>query len=84
MVADAYQGGNTNPDCNCHVIPPNSVLSIDLELLSFKPVISVTNDSKVMKKILKEGQGALTADEGAVVTGKNNGKVIEIIETACG
>lgn len=46
------------------------MLSIDLELLSFKPVISVTNDSKVMKKILKEGQGALTADEGAVVTGK--------------
>lgn len=70
MVADAYQGGNTNSGYNSHVIPPNSVLSIDLELLSFKPVISVTNDSKVMKKILKEGQGALTADEGAVVTGK--------------
>ncbi|KAK1393508.1 Peptidylprolyl isomerase [Heracleum sosnowskyi] len=65
---DAYQGGSTNPDYTSHVIPPNSVLSIDLELLSFKPVISVTNDSKVMKKILKEGQGALTADEGAVVT----------------
>lgn len=71
MVADAYQEVNTNLGHNSHVIPPNSALSIDLELLSFKPVISVTNDSKVMKKILKEGQGALTADEGAVVTRKS-------------
>ncbi|KAL8126976.1 hypothetical protein AgCh_014045 [Apium graveolens] len=64
----AYQGGNLNHDHNSHVIPQNSVLSIDLELLSFKPVIGVTNDFKVMKKILKEGHGSLTADEGAVVT----------------
>uniref|UniRef100_A0A5B7C990 peptidylprolyl isomerase n=1 Tax=Davidia involucrata TaxID=16924 RepID=A0A5B7C990_DAVIN len=49
-------------------IPPSSVLSIDLELVSFNPVINVTGDSKVLKKILKEGEGALTANEGATAT----------------
>ncbi|KAM7520923.1 hypothetical protein LguiB_019885 [Lonicera macranthoides] len=49
-------------------IPRSSVLSIDLELVSFKSVINVTGNFKVMKKILKEGEGALTANEGASVT----------------
>ncbi|KAF5955494.1 hypothetical protein HYC85_008350 [Camellia sinensis] len=50
------------------LIPPNAILNIDLELVSFKPVINVTDDSKVMKKILKEGEGTLTANDGAAVT----------------
>lgn len=50
------------------LIPPNSVLSIDLELVSFKPVVNVTGDFKDMKKILKEGEGAVTANDGASVT----------------
>ncbi|KAK4352207.1 hypothetical protein RND71_027725 [Anisodus tanguticus] len=49
-------------------IPPSSILSIDLELVSFKPVINVTGDLGVLKKILKEGEGTLTANEGAAVT----------------
>ncbi|KAG4934301.1 Peptidyl-prolyl cis-trans isomerase FKBP62 [Glycine soja] len=49
-------------------IPPNSVLHVNIELVSFKPVINVTGDSKVIKKILKEGEGAFTANEGANVT----------------
>ncbi|XVE55731.1 hypothetical protein DITRI_Ditri03aG0181800 [Diplodiscus trichospermus] len=49
-------------------VPPNSVLNIELELVSFKSVIDVTGDSKVFKKILKEGEAALIANEGAVVT----------------
>ncbi|KAL5706703.1 peptidylprolyl isomerase [Ranunculus cassubicifolius] len=48
-------------------IPANSVLNIHLELVSFKPVIDVTHDAKVLKKILKEGEGSHTADEGATV-----------------
>ncbi|KAH7849821.1 hypothetical protein Vadar_023470 [Vaccinium darrowii] len=50
------------------LIPPSSVLNVDLELVSFKPVINVTDDSKVIKKILREGEGTLTANEGAAVT----------------
>ncbi|XP_028796053.1 peptidyl-prolyl cis-trans isomerase FKBP62 [Neltuma alba] len=49
-------------------IPPNSVLHVDIELVSFKPVINVTGDSKVLKKILREGEGSVTANEGAIVT----------------
>ncbi|XP_022768625.1 70 kDa peptidyl-prolyl isomerase-like [Durio zibethinus] len=49
-------------------VPPNSVLNIELELVSFKSVIDVTGDSKVFKKILKEGEGVLVANEGAEVT----------------
>lgn len=46
------------------------MLNIDTELVSFKPVIDITGDAKVLKKILKEGEGAWTANEGASVTGK--------------
>ncbi|KAL5127099.1 Peptidyl-prolyl cis-trans isomerase FKBP62 [Glycine soja] len=49
-------------------IPPNSVLHVNIELVSFKPVINVTGDSKVIKKILKEGEGVFTANDGANVT----------------
>lgn len=49
-------------------VPPNSVLNIELKLVSFKSVSDVTGDSKVFKKILKEGEGAHVANEGAVVT----------------
>ncbi|KAH9690005.1 peptidylprolyl isomerase [Citrus sinensis] len=48
-------------------IPRNSALDFNLELLSFKHVVDVTGDSKVVKKILKEGEGT-SADEGATVT----------------
>ncbi|PSR99922.1 Peptidyl-prolyl isomerase [Actinidia chinensis var. chinensis] len=50
------------------LIPSSSVLNIDLELVSFKPVIDITGDSKVIKKILKEGEGTLSANEGVAVT----------------
>lgn len=49
-------------------VPPNSVLSIELGLISFKPVIDVTGDSKVFKKIVKEGEGVAVPNEGANVT----------------
>ena len=57
-------------------VPPNSVLNIQIELVSFKSVIDVTGDSKVFKKILKEGEGALVANEGAVVTSKYTNALI--------
>lgn len=49
-------------------IPRSSSLSINLELISFKPVIDVCGDSKVIKKILEEGESLVSADEGAAVT----------------
>ncbi|WJX09548.1 peptidylprolyl isomerase [Trifolium repens] len=49
-------------------VPPDSVLHVNIELVSFKPVINVIGDSMVIKKILKEGEGTSTANEGANVT----------------
>lgn len=48
----------------------DSVLSIFVKLLSLKPVIDITGDLKVKKKVLKEGEGIVTANEGASVTSK--------------
>lgn len=70
MFADAFgQEGKDASDAIC-LVPPNSTLYIDLELTSFKPVIDVTGDAKVFKKILKEGEGSLVANEGVTVTSK--------------
>ncbi|CAI8599816.1 unnamed protein product [Vicia faba] len=51
-----------------HSIPPDSMLHINIESVSLKPVLNVTGDSMVIKKILKEREGAFTANEGANVT----------------
>ncbi|CAL5206108.1 unnamed protein product [Lathyrus oleraceus] len=65
-----YAFGDTGREAGSgfHSIPPDSVLHVNIELVSFKPVINVTGDSMVIKKILKEGEGAFTANEGANVT----------------
>ncbi|XP_043712991.1 70 kDa peptidyl-prolyl isomerase-like isoform X4 [Telopea speciosissima] len=70
MVQPLYAFGEQGKDAEdgFPAIPSNAVLSIDLELLSFKPVADVTGDAKVLKKILKEGEGTITANEGAAVT----------------
>ncbi|KAK6116041.1 hypothetical protein DH2020_008310 [Rehmannia glutinosa] len=64
----AFGEAGRKSDNELSFIPPNSVLSIFVELLSFKPVIDITGDLKVTKKVLKEGEGTVTANEGAAVT----------------
>ncbi|KAJ6730164.1 PEPTIDYL-PROLYL CIS-TRANS ISOMERASE [Salix viminalis] len=70
VVQPQYAFGQEGKDASdaIHPVPPNSTLQIDLELISFKPVIDVTGDAKVFKKIMKEGEGSLVANEGASVT----------------
>ncbi|XP_009610546.1 peptidyl-prolyl cis-trans isomerase FKBP62-like [Nicotiana tomentosiformis] len=55
-------------------VPPNATLQINLELVSWKTVSSVTDDKKVIKKILKEGEG-YEKPNGAVVKLKLIGKL---------
>ncbi|KAJ0502687.1 putative peptidylprolyl isomerase [Helianthus annuus] len=62
-------GGN---EC---VVPPNTALQITLELVSWKTVSEVTTDNKVLKKILKEGEGYDRPNDGAVVQVKLIGKL---------
>ncbi|KAG5406565.1 hypothetical protein IGI04_012684 [Brassica rapa subsp. trilocularis] len=56
-------------------VPPNATLEIELELVSWKTVSEVTDDNKVIKKILKEGEGYERPNEGAVVKVKLIGKL---------
>ncbi|KAL1198844.1 Peptidyl-prolyl cis-trans isomerase FKBP65 [Cardamine amara subsp. amara] len=56
-------------------IPPNATLQIELKLVSWKTVVEVTDDKKVIKKILKEGEGYERPNEGAVVKLKLIGKL---------
>ncbi|KAK6141862.1 hypothetical protein DH2020_024397 [Rehmannia glutinosa] len=65
-------------------VPPNATLSITLELVSWKTVSNVTDDKKVVKKILKEGEGYERPNEGAVVKCNKlvNSQVIEGLDRA--
>lgn len=56
-------------------VPPNATLMISLELVSWKTVSEVTDDKKVIKKILKEGEGYDHPDEGAVAKVKLIGEL---------
>ncbi|XP_004290160.1 PREDICTED: peptidyl-prolyl cis-trans isomerase FKBP62 [Fragaria vesca subsp. vesca] len=56
-------------------VPPNATLHITLELVSWRTVSELTDDKKVIKKILKEGEGYERPNEGAVVTVKLIGKL---------
>ncbi|MFS7946468.1 putative ribose-phosphate diphosphokinase, Peptidylprolyl isomerase [Helianthus anomalus] len=56
-------------------IPANATLQIALEILSWKVVSNVTDDMKVVKKILKEGEGYERPNEGVVVQVKLIGKL---------
>lgn len=46
---------------------PNAILQITLELVSWKTVSEVTDDKKVVKKILKESEGYDRPNDGSVV-----------------
>ncbi|CAK9309842.1 unnamed protein product [Citrullus colocynthis] len=56
-------------------VPPNASLDITLELVSWKTVSEVTPDKKVVKKILKEGEGYEKPNDGAIVKVKLIGKL---------
>ncbi|XP_057437133.1 peptidyl-prolyl cis-trans isomerase FKBP62-like [Lotus japonicus] len=55
-------------------VPPNATLQITLELVSWKTVSEVTGD-KIIKKILKDGEGFERPNEGAIVKLKLIGKL---------
>lgn len=56
-------------------VPPNAALLIDLELVSWKSVTEIGDDKKVLKKILKEGEGYEKPNDGAVAKVKLTGKL---------
>ncbi|KAJ4966096.1 hypothetical protein NE237_017945 [Protea cynaroides] len=56
-------------------VPPNANHQITLELVSWKTVTEVTDDKKVLKKILKEGEGYERPSDGTLVKVKLIGKL---------
>ncbi|KAJ8748170.1 hypothetical protein K2173_000578 [Erythroxylum novogranatense] len=56
-------------------VPPNSTLKITLELVSWKTITVVTDDEKVIKKIVKEGEGYERPNDGTAVKLKLIGKL---------
>ncbi|KAG8484395.1 hypothetical protein CXB51_022815 [Gossypium anomalum] len=56
-------------------VPPNATLHITLELVSWKSVSDITKDKKVLKKIVKEGEGYERPNDGTVVQVKLIGKL---------
>jgi FK506-binding protein 4/5 len=56
-------------------VPPNATLLVDLELVSWKTVTEIGDDKKILKKVLKEGEGYERPNEGAVVKVKITGKL---------
>ncbi|TXG70247.1 hypothetical protein EZV62_005182 [Acer yangbiense] len=63
-VKFSYGYGNTNIDGG---VSSESNLTIQLELLSWKSIIDVTGDQKVLKKITKAGEGLDHPNEGSLV-----------------
>lgn len=55
--------------CMGEQIPLNSQLTIDLELVSWRNVIDVLGDKKIMKKIIKNGEGFDRPNQGSLVKG---------------
>jgi FK506-binding protein 4/5 len=51
-------------------VPGDSVLNIELELVSWKSVEAVTDDKKVIKKVLKAGEGYEKPNDGTHAKGK--------------
>ncbi|KAL2469447.1 Peptidyl-prolyl cis-trans isomerase FKBP65 [Abeliophyllum distichum] len=62
----------TGDDCD---VPPNANLEVNMELVSWKTVSDITNDKKVLKKIVQEGDGYDRPSDGATVHLKLIGKL---------
>ncbi|OQU84951.1 hypothetical protein SORBI_3004G147800 [Sorghum bicolor] len=56
-------------------VPPNATLHIDLQVVSWRTVTELGNDKKVLKKILKEGEGYDRPNDCAIVRVKLIGKL---------
>uniref|UniRef100_A0A6N2JZR7 peptidylprolyl isomerase n=1 Tax=Salix viminalis TaxID=40686 RepID=A0A6N2JZR7_SALVM len=62
----SFKKRNLAPDIESN-IPPDSSLTIHLELVSWRSVTAVTDDKKVLKKIVKAGEGFDRPTEGSRV-----------------
>ncbi|WCJ28721.1 Peptidyl-prolyl cis-trans isomerase FKBP65 [Euphorbia peplus] len=65
LAIKSFYGTSENGDGN--KIPQDSNLAIEIELVSWTSVIDITGDNKVVKKIVKSGQGFDRPNEESMV-----------------
>lgn len=51
------------------MVPPNSTLIFDVELISWNPIRDITGDGGILKKITREGDGWATPNDADEVLG---------------
>ncbi|CAA7393804.1 unnamed protein product [Spirodela intermedia] len=64
----AFGEDGRDPENGFPLIPASTILEIDLELVRFKSVLDVMGNMKVVKKVLKEGEGYRRPNDGESVS----------------
>eukprot|EP00246_Nothoceros_aenigmaticus_P003382 TRINITY_DN1451_c0_g1_i1.p1 TRINITY_DN1451_c0_g1~~TRINITY_DN1451_c0_g1_i1.p1 ORF type:complete len:595 (+),score=183.93 TRINITY_DN1451_c0_g1_i1:170-1954(+) len=72
-----FGAAGRSPSAGVVAVPPNATLLIDLDLVSWKSVEEVTDDKRVMKKVLKSGEGYDKPNDGATVQVKYIAKLAD-------
>lgn len=65
------QNSSRNNETNGSAQPDSNLTSLRLELVSWKTVVDVTGDKKILKKIQRTGEGFERPNEGSQVKGSN-------------
>lgn len=63
------QNSSRTSETNGSAQPDSDLTSLRLELVSWKTVVDVTGDKKILKKIEKAGEGFERPNEGSQVKG---------------
>jgi hypothetical protein len=66
-ATDGFGAKGQAPTEDCAAIPAEATLLIELELISWKVVEEITPDKKVIKKVLKAGEGYEKPNDGSTV-----------------
>jgi len=53
------------------LVPPNATLIYEIEMLSWSTIRDLTGDGRIMKKLIREGEGWATPREDDEVLGNN-------------
>ena len=69
MDADGFGPEGREATDSEGAVPPNATLTVDLEVISWNPVETVTDDNLVVKKITRRGESYEKPNDGSTVKG---------------
>ena len=79
FLVDAFGEDGRPPIGDEDTVPSNANLHITLELVSWKTISDITKDKKVLKKILRGGDGYERPNDGVVVQGNKTSELRVLI-----